>query len=745
MAYHLSLTVPMMHQSRRIAAKRASSLLLSQRPGVTAKEGGRLIHNYSTIHHPTANSLDVTVSVSTKKFFSAATNIDTCEADSNRDGVPAVFLNSSIGSSSNSNDPTMSTTPRPTKSTNNETDQSSASQQDVSSLPPLSQEEYDPRYAVEQIKKASIWNQGRNPGEPNSNIPNRKSAERKWDYMFVRSAVDLYERHLQYVLSHLQKTSNHRKENSSSSNSAQITSSSELFADIHSDLQKCKDTDILIASGHLAAAVRALTRSRLDTPALSKRVRNIERLIGSIGWTPITEGLSYRLLEANSKAGNVRRTLALLELRRRRGYIPEEKEFVHVINSIQAAQLPLRRSRNIYLHESALSETSLDNPTRYLDAILVNMSQRGVSLTQDLAARMLSCYSSTGRTGRALHYFYKVVKDPIEDDGTYIPGPHPTHLGKEGLEEWKNKKRGEGMARQFISYDTNDDSSQTNKLKDSAYEEEADDEPKTRVRMNMHPPPPFHKIPSRVKGVYLSQSQIPDQNQETTESTKQMTKLEWELERDWSHSLTAAFAFADSLTHGACGHDPIELNLHAWNTLIKACCYRGAFHRALMILNETLPQKGIDPDNFSYNTILAGMARVGDITFLRELLVKMTNKNIPVDKYTVQAMADGLLNIGDVSAASTIVQDIFNQHDALPPYKTHLKIIEFALANGLIFEAKRHVYFVQQLWKWQPSKHHSKRFCLIMEATKRNPMLNKDALQKLFRYYGEELDEKDFF
>ena len=32
-----------------------------------------------------------------------------------------------------------------------------------------------------------------------------------------------------------------------------------------------------------------------------------------------------------------------------------------------------------------------------------------------------------------------------------------------------------------------------------------------------------------------------------------------------------------------------------------------------------------------------------------------------------------------------------------------------------------------------------------MEATKRNPKLNKSALQKLFEYYGEDLNENDFF
>lgn len=39
----------------------------------------------------------------------------------------------------------------------------------------------------------------------------------------------------------------------------------------------------------------------------------------------------------------------------------------------------------------------------------------------------------------------------------------------------------------------------------------------------------------------------------------------------------------------------------------------------------------------------------------------MTNKNIPVDEFTVQAMADGLLNTGDISGASTIVQ-VFSLH-----------------------------------------------------------------------------------
>eukprot|EP00986_Skeletonema_menzelii_P003720 scaffold1185_cov143-Skeletonema_menzelii.AAC.14 len=644
-------------------------------------------------------------------------------------------------------------------------------------LPPLTSEEYNPKFISEQIHKMAGYNQGRKIGQAHSNIKNRKRFERKWDFESVRLALDDYERHLQYVLDHLQRgSSNHS------------TDAKDLFANIHPSKDKCFETHRLLSSSTVSKAARALTRSRMDTPLLSRRIRDMERLVGKIGWTPITEELSYRLLEANGKAGNVRRTLALLELRRSRGYPPREqengkykganlhispgeKEFLHAITSIQSAQLPLRRSRNIYLHESTFSESALDNPTRYLDAILINMSKRGVSLRPEMAARMLDCYASTGRTGRAIHYFYKVRRDPVEDDGTYIPGPHPTHLGKDGLEDWKTSKRGEGVARALTtntsentSKGLDDDASKEGELGLNVLDEDEDEKQsgmptqsnrRTKIRMAMQPLPPFHKIPSSVKGVPLIRNRyqpIPNEGPSKATGTrsdeiqnKTMTKYEWELDRDWSLALTAAFAFADSLTHGACGHDPIELDVVGWNILIKACCRRGAIHRALKILNETMPQKGIEPDTYSYNTVLAALARVGDTRYLQEYLIGMTNKGIRVDKYTAQAMVDGFLNVGDIQGATSLVQDIFNQHDTLPPYTSHLKIIEFALANGLIFEAKRHVYFIQQLWKWQPSQHHNQAFCQLMEETKSNPKLSKEALLKLFHYFGEDLSEQDFF
>ena len=115
----------------------------------------------------------------------------------------------------------------------------------------------------------------------------------------------------------------------------------------------------------------------------------------------------------------------------------------------------------------------------------------------------------------------------------------------------------------------------------------------------------------------------------------------------------------------------------------------------------------------------------------------MTNRSVPLNKYTVQALVDGSLNVADVSEAITLVQDIFNQHSVLPPYTSHLKIIEFALANDMLYEAKRYLYFMQQLWDIDST---DKKIFM----TKNNPKIGKGALIKLFQYYGVKLTEEDF-
>jgi hypothetical protein len=94
---------------------------------------------------------------------------------------------------------------------------------------------------------------------------------------------------------------------------------------------------------------------------------------------PLMDRLSLALLEANAKAGNVGRVLSLLNLRKSRDYPATNNEFVLAVVSIDAVGLYLCKNRNVFVGDSL--QPAIDNPTRWLDAILINMHQRGTPLT----------------------------------------------------------------------------------------------------------------------------------------------------------------------------------------------------------------------------------------------------------------------------------------------------------------------------------------------------------------------------
>ena len=54
------------------------------------------------------------------------------------------------------------------------------------------------------------------------------------------------------------------------------------------------------------------------------------------------------------------------------------------------------------------------------------------------------------------------------------------------------------------------------------------------------------------------------------------------------------------------------------------------------------------------------------------------------------------------------------------------------------------MYFLQQLWHWEPNPYHTESFVKLMRATKENSQLQRPALEKLFRYFGETLEDSDF-
>jgi hypothetical protein len=220
----------------------------------------------------------------------------------------------------------------------------------------------------QQIIQASQWNQG-------------TGTEGKWNPEFCHEALSLYTAHLNYIVEHKVQDDNAK---------------------------------MLLSSFTTQRAIKTILKLKLPTPLLSKKIRNMERLIGRINLTPLTPKLSLRLMEANGKAGNIGRTIDLLKLRKSKQYKPIRKEFEFAIQSIVSAGLHMRKNRNLFLSDEQQPE--IDNPTRWLDAILINMSERGVALDTELANRMLYCYASTGRSGKALHFFYRVSKAFVEEE-----------------------------------------------------------------------------------------------------------------------------------------------------------------------------------------------------------------------------------------------------------------------------------------------------------------------------------------
>uniref|UniRef100_A0A7S1FXH1 Pentacotripeptide-repeat region of PRORP domain-containing protein n=1 Tax=Corethron hystrix TaxID=216773 RepID=A0A7S1FXH1_9STRA len=222
-----------------------------------------------------------------------------------------------------------------------------------------------------------------------------------------------------------------------------------------------------------------------------------------------------------------------------------------------------------------------------------------------------------------------------------------------------------------------------------------------------------------------------------------------------SPSAFNALAFADNLRRGKYGNIPIALNRSCWNILVKICCYDGAIWRALHILRVEMPKQGVEADTYTYNTILSALSRMGYHHACNGILVDMANRSIPLDKYTVEALAMAHLNAGDVAAASTVVQNMFNQYSVLPPYEVHLSIIKKALSpadNGRqqqfgektttrnTAEARRHVHFLRQLEKWEPSTYDSPELKKWVHLTRNNPNLSYKALQELFKAFGEDLE-----
>lgn len=256
-----------------------------------------------------------------------------------------------------------------------------------------------------ELQRAAAWNHGKDPESGRQYRPRHDKSQ--WDPAFCRLVTEQYDAYLQ-----------------------------EFVAGLQSQPQEdllLKQRELLLSAETVNLAFKALLKCHYPPQELSTKVRDWERSLGRLQQTPLTDHLSLRLLTANGKAGNVGRVLSLLQLRQARAYRPRKREFVYAITALQAAAaqaIPLTttlddgssssntkssssapnttnnqrsNARNIFVSDA--QQAAIDNPTRWLDAILMNMHQRGFALTTYLANHMLHCYAA-GYTGKAVHHLY---------------------------------------------------------------------------------------------------------------------------------------------------------------------------------------------------------------------------------------------------------------------------------------------------------------------------------------------------
>jgi len=283
-----------------------------------------------------------------------------------------------------------------------------------------------------------------------------------------------------------------------------------------------------------------------------------------------------------------------------------------------------------------------------------------------------------------------------------------------------------------------------------------------KVHLKFNAPPSSSKLPSSVL--------LPTNEDNTIIPTHKLLKAELRIDK----ILEASILFTKSLLTGgvvSSNNDDnstktkttpkLQLSTQSYNSLIKTYCHRGAFVHAFDILHKMkVSQQNNDkmnanalpppkPNVITYNTILSSLARVGDITLMLYLLNEMisvtttntirntnattTTKTVYplLDKYTSQAICDGYLNTSDINGAITQIEQLYNNYNILPPYTTHYKVLEFSLGVGDIYEAKRYLWFLQNVWKDHEYVYKK---------------IGKEELKHLFKYFGVALvDEDDFY
>ncbi|KAJ6875894.1 hypothetical protein NC652_035311 [Populus alba x Populus x berolinensis] len=99
----------------------------------------------------------------------------------------------------------------------------------------------------------------------------------------------------------------------------------------------------------------------------------------------------------------------------------------------------------------------------------------------------------------------------------------------------------------------------------------------------------------------------------------------------------------------------VKLNLFTYNALVKGVCKFGDMEKANALLNEMI-MVGIKPDTQTYNNMIEGYLKEQNTSRVKDLLSEMKKRNLVPTAYTCGMIINGLCRHGSIEDASRVFE-----------------------------------------------------------------------------------------
>ena len=221
-------------------------------------------------------------------------------------------------------------------------------------------------------------------------------------------------------------------------------------------------------------------------------------------------------------------------------------------------------------------------------------------------------------------------------------------------------------------------------------------------------------------------------------------------------SIDKAQSFIETFTtEGYMDHSRVQGTEEMYSDIIKAACLANDEERALEILESMEMWYNIKPTAISYEPIVYNYSTVkGSRGVAQDILTMMLNQNVKISTNIVDTLVDGYLKpVEDSIEALDLAQELYNMHAVRPSPSKLLDILDISLRKKDIFEARRVVVVIKQMFESSElpdpgeippihmiSRMKASKYIEEPYAYKATSYLISDvAIQERFKSYGLQL------